>query len=169
MQDQPLLVLSRENFPSLEFAEEIPTRSSVRRLEFVDEQRNEGAARRIYRPMMCAQDLLRFLASDFARRGVVKSSAGGESTARPRAVEGRAATEQPVSARHAQVVAAYESERKKLDHLKKRIMTLQEEWSDGTHVAKRRRLLQQETEFAIKETLLEAYGFLLQNICALPD
>ena len=146
MQDQPLLVLSRDNFPSLEFAEEIPTRSSVRRLEFVEEQRNEGAARRIYRPMMCAADLLRFLASDFARRGAVKSSAEGDSAARPRAfsAEGRAAAaaEKPALARDAQPMAAYENERKKLDHLKKHIMTLQEKQSEGTHVAKRRRFLQ---------------------------
>jgi hypothetical protein len=58
MQDQPLFILSRDNYPSLEYAEEIPTRSTVRRLEYVHEQRNPGASRRMYRPMMSVVDML---------------------------------------------------------------------------------------------------------------
>jgi hypothetical protein len=55
MQDQPLLTLTTENYPSLEFIQEIPTRSTVWRLEFCDETRNSGTTRRIYRPMSVLQ------------------------------------------------------------------------------------------------------------------
>jgi hypothetical protein len=71
MQDQPILTLTTENYPSLEFIQEIPARSTARRLEFCDETRNNGTARWIYRPMMCATDLIGFLETDFANRGAV--------------------------------------------------------------------------------------------------
>jgi hypothetical protein len=76
MQDQPLLSLTPENYPSLEFLEEAPARGSARRLEFAHEHRNGGGARRLYRPMMCAADVLRFLGTEFAQRAGGAAGAG---------------------------------------------------------------------------------------------
>ena len=83
MQDQPLLSLTPENYPSLEFLEEAPARGSARRLEFAHEHRNGGGARRLYRPMMCAADVLRFLGTEFAQRAGGAAGAGAGAGSAP--------------------------------------------------------------------------------------
>jgi hypothetical protein len=220
MQDQPLFILSRDNYPSLEYAEEIPTRSTVRRLEYADEQRNAGAARRIYRPMMSAVDTLRFMASDFARRGaprtaceapvaeaasprgaVQKKEHQGAACLRAEALPAAApktACEAPVaeatSPRGACLpaealpaaappaealpaaapgpdqcarLAACENERRRLADLGARVAALGARGPGSpTHANKRRRLLRHETEFALRQTLVDAYLSLLQQLCA---
>ena len=175
MQDQPLFILSRDNYPSLEYAEEIPTRSTVRRLEYADEQRNAGAARRIYRPMMSAVDTLRFMASDFARRGAPKTAceAPVAEAASPRGAclpaESLPAAAPPAApgpdpcAR----LAACENERRRLADLGARVAALGARGPGSpTHANKRRRLLRHETEFALRQTLVDAYLSLLQQLCA---
>jgi hypothetical protein len=175
MQDQPLFILSRDNYPSLEYAEEIPTRSTVRRVEYADEQRNAGAARRIYRPMMSAVDTLRFMASDFARRGAPKTAceAPVAEAASPRGAclpaEALPAAAPPAApgpdpcAR----LAACENERRRLADLGARVAALGARGPGSpTHANKRRRLLRHETEFALRQTLVDAYLSLLQQLCA---
>jgi hypothetical protein len=68
LQITPVAWLSVANYHSLEFCEEAPQRTGPRRLEFQYEARN-SAPRRVYRPMMAAGDLLRFLSSAAAQRG----------------------------------------------------------------------------------------------------
>jgi len=80
LQDQPVSWLCTANYPSLEFCEEPPQRTGPRRLEFQHEARNGGAPRLVYRPMMAAGDLLRFLASARARgRGAAGAEEAGAS------------------------------------------------------------------------------------------
>ena len=186
MQDQPLFILSRDNYPSLEYAEEIPTRSTVRRVEYADEQRNAGAARRIYRPMMSAVDTLRFMASDFARRGAPKTAceAPVAEAASPRGAclpaEALPAEALPAAAPPAEALpaaapgpdqcarlAACENERRRLADLGARVAALGARGPGSpTHANKRRRLLRHETEFALRQTLVDAYLSLLQQLCA---
>jgi hypothetical protein len=193
MQDQPLFILSRDNHPSLEYAEEIPTRSTVRRLEYADEQRNAGAARRIYLPMMSAVDTLRFMASDFVRRGAPKTACEApvaEATSPRGAVQGAACLRaealpadspaKPAAALPAASpgpdqcarLAACENERRRLADLGARVTALGEALhgpGSPTHANKRSRLLRHETEFALRQTLVDAYLSLLQQLCAQGD
>jgi hypothetical protein len=177
MQDQPLFILSRDNYPSLEYAEEIPTRSTVRRLEYADEQRNAGAARRIYRPMMSAVDTLRFMASDFARRGAPKTAGEGPAPApaapAPESTPPAPASTSPAAPAPASTSGApegpapaapgFERERARLADLGARVADLP---GSPTHAHKRRRLLRHETEFALRLALVDAYLALLQQLCA---
>ena len=169
MQDQPLFILSRDNYPSLEYAEEIPTRSTVRRLEYADEQRNAGAARRIYRPMMSAVDTLRFMASDFARRGAPKTAGEGPAPAPAPAPAAPApeptppAAPAPAPASTSPAAPGFERERARLADLGARVADLP---GSPTHAHKRRRLLRHETEFALRLALVDAYLALLQRLCA---
>ena len=175
MQDQPLFILSRDNYPSLEYAEEIPTRSTVRRLEYADEQRNAGAARRIYRPMMSAVDTLRFMASDFARRGAAKTTGEGPAPApapAPPAPDPAPlplldtdlhALPQSTSPAPDPPAPGFERERARLADLGARVAGLP---GSPAHAHKRRRLLRHETEFALRQTLVDAYLALLQQLCA---
>ena len=185
MQDQPLGVLSRDNYPSLEFAEEIPTRNTARRFEYSEEQRNAGATRRIYRPMMSAGDLLRFLASDVARRSAAPRG-GEEMQAAPRGGEEmQAALGSAVLPGREEIkvelgsgaracpdqrtlgLLACEDRRARLADLSARVVSLDERHALGKK--RRRLLLKHDTELAFTQALADAYLCLLQRLDTVLD
>jgi hypothetical protein len=66
-------------------------------------------------------------------------------------------------------LAACESERRRLADLGARVAALGEAChgpGSPTHANKRRRLLRHDTEFALRQTLVDAYLSLLQQLCA---
>ena len=168
MQDQPLGDLSCEKYASLEFAEEIPTRNTAQRLEYQEEQRNTGAVRRIYRPLMCVGDLLQFLASDVARRGC-------GATSRMQAALGGATGEEvkpePLAMRENGDPRECKDERKlgllACQERRERLADLSRNFDALPLTNKRRRLLlKHETELAFTEALADAHLCLLQRLYA---
>ena len=171
LQDEPLGDLCREKFASLEFAEEIPSRNTARRLEYQEEQRNTGAARRIYRPMMCAGDLLQFLASDIARRGCgagtrMQAALGGAAGAalaagevKPEPMRENRDPRECEDERTLGLLACQES-RERLADLSARVAAL------PLANKRRRLLLKHETELAFSEALADAHLCLLQRLYA---
>jgi hypothetical protein len=220
MQDQPLLTLTTENYPSLEFIHEVPARGAPRRLEFCEETCNGGTARRIYRPMMCAADLIAFLETDFANRGAAiwsaadaaapsaqtcNSALGGETGAHPAsdalalgpaplrsagAARGpplnpaaetaeraaQRATLKPVAATGGEPdgtplapssqaqSAQLRSTRKILSDLHERVQALTQARAGEFDSAKRRRLLLHETQFLVRNALVDAFATLLEGL-----
>jgi len=190
MQDQPLLTLTAENYPSLEFIQEVPARGAPRRLEFCEETRNGGTARRIYRPMMCAADLIAFLETDFANRGAAiwsaadaaapsaqtgSSALGGEAEpAHPAPALGPAQLRSAGAARVAPApnpVAAgggqsaqLRSARKRLSELHERVRAFTQARAGEFDSAKRRRLLLHETQFLVRNALVDAFATLLEGL-----
>jgi hypothetical protein len=214
MQDQPLLTLTTENYPSLEFIQEVPARGAPRRLEFCEETRNGGTARRIYRPMMCAADLIAFLETDFANRGAAiwsaadaavpsaqtcNSALGGEAGAHPASDALALGPAQLRSAGAARVAPALNpvaaggepdrtplapnsqapnsqapnsqaqsaqlrSARKRLSELHERVRAFTQARAGEFDSAKRRRLLLHETQFLVRNALVDAFATLLEGL-----
>jgi hypothetical protein len=209
MQDQPLLTLTTENYPSLEFIQEVPARGAPRRLEFCEETRNGGTARRIYRPMMCAADLIAFLETDFANRGAAiwsaadagapsaqtcSSALGGEAGAHPASDARALGPAQVRSAGAARVAPALNpvaaggepdrtplapnsqapnsqaqsaqlrSARKRLSELHERVRAFTQARAGEFDSAKRRRLLLHETQFLVRNALVDAFATLLEGL-----
>ena len=206
MQDQPLLTLTTENYPSLEFIQEVPARGAPRRLEFCEETRNGGTARRIYRPMMCAADLIAFLETDFANRGAAiwsagapsaqtcSSALGGKAGAHPASDARALGPAQVRSAGAARVAPALSpvaaggepdrtplapnsqapnsqaqsaqlrSARKRLSELHERVRAFTQARAGEFDSAKRRRLLLHETQFLVRNALVDAFATLLEGL-----
>jgi hypothetical protein len=200
-QDQPLLTLTAENYPSLEFIQEVPARGAPRRLEFCEETRNGGTARRIYRPMMCAADLIAFLETDFANRGAAiwsaadaaapsaqtcSSALGEAEPAHPAAdapALGPARLRSAGAARVADILnpvaaggepdrtplgagsqAQLRSARKRLSELHERVRAVTQARAGEFDSAKRRRLLLHETQFLVRNALVDAFATLLEGL-----